>query len=62
MAQTLYILKNNIFSVKNTFTLSKLLSRDIKIFFFFKCNACFNFIDEASSYLISRWHHYRSGV
>lgn len=34
MAQTLYILKNNIFSVKNTFTLSKLLSRDIKIFFF----------------------------
>lgn len=35
MAQTLYILKNNIFSVKNTFTLSKLLSRDIKIFFFF---------------------------
>lgn len=62
MAQTLYILKNNIFSVKNTFTLSKLLSRDIKIFFVFKCNACFNFIDEASSYLISRWHHYRSGV
>lgn len=38
MAQTLYILKNNIFSVKNTFTLSKLLSRDIKIFFFFFFN------------------------